>query len=114
MISHVVLFKPAAEITSGRRREVLASVADAIGRCPSVRACRVGTRVRHGLPGYEQAMTEDFAYALFLEFDDVDGLKDYLTHPAHQALGEIFTAGAAASLAYDYEVLTLDEAKRRL
>ena len=114
MISHLVLFKPRGSLTTEQRQQVLSAIARAIERCPSVRGCRVGRRVLHGLPGYEQAMTQDFAYALVVEFDDVDGLKEYLTHPAHQALGDLFTSGAAASLAYDYELTTLDEARLAL
>ena len=62
----------------------------------------MGRRVRHGLPGYEQGMSVDYRYSLILDFDDVEGLKAYLTHQAHEELGRVFGGGAGA-LAYDYE-----------
>ena len=65
---------------------------------------RVGRRVRHGLPGYEQLMREDFEYAVVIQFDDIAGLTEYLAHPAHAAVGRHFTELAASALAYDYAV----------
>lgn len=64
----------------------------------------------HGLPGYEQGMTTDYPFAVIIEFDNLDGLRAYLQHPAHETIGEHFSRGAAAALAYDYEMVTLTEA----
>ena len=114
MIVHTVLFKPAASIDPGQKARILESVTEAVRRCPTVRACRIGRRVRHGLPGYEQQMGEDYQYLLVLEFDDVEGLRQYLEHPAHGAIGGFSTSAAAASLAYDYEVVSLAEAAKLL
>ena len=33
------------------------------------------------------------------------GLKAYLTHPAHAAIGRHFTASSVNALAYDYEMV---------
>jgi hypothetical protein len=110
VITHIVLFKPRVSLTSDERRTILDAVVGTAKRCPEVRACRVGRRVLHGLPGYEQAMREDYEYALMLEFDDVEGLRAYLTHPEHVRLGGFFTSAAAASLAYDYDLKDPDEA----
>jgi hypothetical protein len=63
--------------------------------------------VLHGLAGYEQAMRENYEYALVLEFDDAEGLRGYLGHPEHERLGRLFASGAAA-LAYDYDLVELD------
>jgi hypothetical protein len=109
MISHVVLFKPEDSFTDARRGILIDAVTNAVTRCPTVRACRVGRRTLHGLPGYEQAMREDYEYALVLEFDDLQGLRDYLTHPEHTRLAELFVSGSA-SLAYDYEMVDLRDA----
>lgn len=108
MISHVVLFKPRADMPAADRDRLLQALSTAAVDIPSIRSFRVGRRVRHGRPGYEQMMTEDFEYALILEFDDVEGLTAYLTHPNHGALAQAFgPAAAAAALAYDYEVVEL-------
>ena len=50
-----------------------------------------------------------FDYAVVIEFDDMEGLREYLQHPAHEAIGRQFTSAAAAALAYDYEMTELDK-----
>jgi hypothetical protein len=70
---------------------------------PSVRRFHIGARLKHG-PQYEQMMAEDFPYAAIVEFDDLRGLKAYLEHPKHQALGQLFYELLDAALAYDYEM----------
>jgi hypothetical protein len=114
VITHIVLFKPQVSLTTDERRSILDAVTASATRVPGVRACRVGRRVLHGLPGYEQAMRQDYEFALILEFDDVDGLRAYLTHPEHARLGGFFTSAAAASLAYDYDLRDLQEARETL
>jgi len=109
MIAHVVLFKPQGALGADERRAIVEGITAAVASCPTVRACRVGKRIVHGLQGYEQAMREDYAYALMLEFDDVAGLRAYLQHPAHAQLGGVFSS-AAAALAYDYELVNLRDA----
>lgn len=114
MISHIVLFEPRESLSADERRAILDAVTAAAARCPAVRACRVGRRILHGLPGYEQAMRDDYQHALVLEFDDRQGLLEYLTHPAHARAGELFTSAAARSLAYDFEMLEIADARALL
>jgi hypothetical protein len=110
VITHIVLFEPHPTVSDEGRRSLLHEIRASVGQCASVRACRVGRRVRHGLPGYEQGMRQNYQYALFLDFDDLDGLRAYLTHPAHERLGDFFTQGARAALAYDYQYADLETA----
>lgn len=112
MIVHVVLFQPRADLPDAARAHFLESLSLAAAQIPSIRRFRVGRRVLHGLPGYEQAMTQGFDYSAIAEFDDVAGLKAYLQHPAHQAIGRHFTASAERALAYDYEMVEAAEAAR--
>ena len=114
MISHIVLFKPRLTLGPAERTAIVEHLRTAIAHCPTVRGCRVGRRVQHGLPGYEQQMVEDYQYSLTLDFDDAEGLVAYLRNPAHAAIGGLFTSAASASLAYDYEVVDLKDAVRLL
>jgi hypothetical protein len=109
MIAHVVLFAPRQDLHGAQRLEILESFRTAAEAASTVRSVRIGRRVRHGLPGYESAMRDDFEYLAILEFDDVGGLKAYLEHPAHAVAGRHFTASAAAALAYDYTVVSPGE-----
>jgi hypothetical protein len=104
MIAHVILFQPRANMTAEERKAVFAALSGAAHAIPSVRSCRIGRRIKHGLPGYEQAMSRNFEYAAILEFDDIAGLREYLTHSAHESVGRFFTTAAEAALAYDYEL----------
>jgi hypothetical protein len=110
MIAHVILFKPRPGLGAAERGAVLQTLTAASRDIPAIRSFRVGKRVRHGLPGYEQAMSEDFEFLVLIEVDDLDALKAYLTHPSHDAFGAHFTASSAAALAYDYEVADVADA----
>ncbi len=104
MIVHVILFSPKPGLTQAARHDLLGALMEAASAIPAVGQFRVGRRVRHGLPGYEQMMQDDYEFAAIIEFADIDGLKAYLAHPAHAAIGRHFTVSAAKSLAYDYAI----------
>jgi hypothetical protein len=110
MIAHVVLFSPRPDLSELQRREVMEALTAAAGKIPTIKRFRVGKRVKHGIPGYEQLMRDDFEFAAILEFEDVEGLKAYLTHPSHAALGHHFMASATKALAYDYAVVEAADA----
>ena len=114
MIAHVVLFAPRPGLPEAERRAVLDALTRAAAEIPSIRRFRVGRRIRHGLPGYEQAMRVDFEYLVMIEFDDEAGLRAYLQHPSHAAAGAHFTTSSAAALAYDYEIVEASDATRLL
>lgn len=101
MIAHIVLLQPRPDLTETQRVDALATIRRSAMNLPDVRL-RVGRRVKHGLPGYEQLMATDFEFALIIEVDDVDALKRYLQAPAHAALGELFYTATSSALAYDY------------
>jgi len=102
VIAHIVLLQPRPELTETQRADALETIRRAASDLHEVRI-RLGTRVRHGLPGYEQLMTQDFEYALIVEAENLDALKRYLQAPAHDALGQLFYTATSAALAYDYE-----------
>jgi hypothetical protein len=110
VIAHIVLFAPRSDLSPAQRDEILAAFTRATTAVPTVRNVRIGRRILHGLPGYEQMMRTDFEYIAIVEFDDVAGLEEYLRHPAHAAAGRHFIESAAAALAYDYALVPAAEA----
>ena len=104
MIVHVVMIQPRATVDRAAIEAAIADLETASREIPSIKRLRVGQRIRHGLPGYEQSMTADFAYVAIIEFDDQRGLQDYLRHPSHAALSRHFATLGERSLAYDYEI----------
>ena len=103
MIAHIVLLQPRPDLTEAQRQEALTTLERAATNVPEIRRFRLGRRVKHGLPGYEQLMPQDFEFAVIIEVDDVEALKRYLQAPAHVALGQLFYTATSAALAYDYQ-----------
>jgi hypothetical protein len=114
MIAHVVLFNPKPDLSQADRRALLDALVAASADIPSIRRFRVGKRVKHWLPGYEQLMRDDYEFAAIIEFDDMDGLKTYIGHSSHASIGQHFTASASRSLAYDYELVDASEVSQLL
>ena len=103
MVFHVVLFRPRADLGGAERAGLVEACEGALGRIASIRRFHVGRRVTHGA-GYESLTAVAFDYAAVVEFDDLAGLQAYLRHPAHEALGQLFTASLEASAIFDYEM----------
>ena len=103
MIFHVVLFRPRADLAAAERAQLVEAFETALQRIPSIRRFHVGRRVKHGA-GYEALMPVSLDYAAVLEFDDLAGLKAYLEHPAHQALGTRFMSSLESSAIFDYQM----------
>lgn len=103
MITHIVLFRPRADVTAANRQAFARALETARREIPFIRRFQLGRRVLHGRP-YEQAMREDFQFAAVIEFDDLDGLKAYLNHPAHGELARVWATTSEATLVYDYEM----------
>jgi hypothetical protein len=101
MITHVVLFRPRAGLSSSDRRGLADALRIALETIPSIRRARLGRRVTHGRP-YEQLMRVDYEFAALLDFDDLSGLKAYLDHPAHEALAARFFDVFEEALMYDF------------
>lgn len=103
MIVHLVLFRPRADLTPDQRAALASSFEGALRAIPAIRQVRVGRRVTTGRP-YEAMMSADYPYAAIIEFDDVDGLRNYLDHPAHQQLAARFFESFEDALIYDFEL----------
>ncbi len=103
MITHVVLFRPRADLSTADAAALVASLEAAARSIPAVRRFRVGKRVIDG-PRYDSGAAADFPFLAIIELDDRDRLEAYLAHPAHAALGRAFGSGLAAALVVDYEV----------
>jgi hypothetical protein len=110
VIVHVVLFEPRGDLTDREREQLLEDLRVAAASVSELRRCRIGRRIRHGIPGYEQAMQVDYQYAAIMEFDDDTGLAAYLQHPAHEGIGRHFVASAAGALAYDFDMVEAADA----
>ena len=100
MIAHLVLFRPRQDLGSDDRRALINAWSAAIREIPSIRRARIGRRIRIGRP-YEALTRTEFPYAAILEFDDEDGLRAYLDHPAHEGVATRLFAAIEETAIYD-------------
>lgn len=103
MTVHLVLFRPRADLAPDQRAALAASFESALRAIPAIRQARVGRRIMTGRP-YEALMRADYPYAAVIEFDDADGLRAYLDHPAHQQLAARFFESFEDALIYDFDL----------
>jgi len=107
MISHLVLMKPRPDLSEVDRNGFAASFERAVRNIASVRNVHVGRRILHGA-GYESGTSFSADYLAVIDFDDLDGLRSYLQHPAHAELGSRFASSLAGAMVLDYETGGLD------
>lgn len=105
MIAHVVLFRPRADLAPEVIDALIAAFERALGGIDAIRRAHVGRRLLIGR-GYEELMKADFSYAAILEFDDAEGLRSYLGHPAHAELGAAIFDASAELLIYDFAMVS--------
>jgi hypothetical protein len=101
----MVLLTPRSDLTADERAAAIDVLNRLTSEIPDVQRFRIGRRVKHALPGYEEQMKEDYQLALILELEDLDALKRYLQAPAHRALGKLFSTATSNAIAYDYEIV---------
>ncbi len=102
MISHVVLMKPRPDLSAADRRGLVAAFERAVRDIPVVRDVRIGRRVTCGA-GYEATMPDTADYLVVIEFEDLEGLRAYLEHPAHEELAERFGRSLSSACVYDFD-----------
>ena len=110
MVSHVVLLKPRATLSTEQREALLESMRIAFDGIPEIKRVRVGKRILIGR-GYETQMTEHFEYSAIIEFDSEADLRAYLNHPTHADLGQRFFQSAEAALVYDFVIVEAERVR---
>lgn len=95
------------DLTLEESRAFVAAFERAVLEIPTVRAVRIGQRVRHGA-SYESLGPDIADYIAVIDFENLAGLQTYLAHPAHVRLGELFYSCLNAGMVYDYEIGSLE------
>src|SRR5687767_11061699 len=109
MISHVVLFRPKATLSTDERAALITALRHAVDGIPQIKHASIGKRSLLNRPGYETQMAEHFEYSAILGFDSEADLRAYLDHPAHNDLGRLLFTSADAVLAYDFVQISTDD-----
>ena len=90
MIVHLVLFNPKPGIPEARRQEFAETVQRTCRQVASVKRAVIGRRTEIDA-GYARAFGEKtYEYLAEMEFENQEGLDEYLNHPLHDRLGRMF------------------------
>jgi hypothetical protein len=103
VITHLVVFRPKDSVGPAQRNLLVETLRTALQTIPSIRRVQFGQRVLVNRP-YEQLMTTNYEFAALLAFDDLDGLRAYLDHPAHASLAAAFFTTVQDALMYDFDL----------
>ncbi len=99
MIKHIVLFKLKKELTTAEKVSVAKEFKDAIEALPAkisvIRKVEVGLNIN---------LNETWDIALYSEFDSLDDVKVYATHPDHVAAAGIIANAKESRSCVDYEL----------
>jgi hypothetical protein len=96
VISHIVLFRPRADVTPAEQRAFVVALEEACRRVPTIRRATIG----RSLPSDNG---HDFPYTAVMEFDDEAGFTAYLAHPLHVPLATLFRQTCAATMVVNAE-----------
>jgi hypothetical protein len=102
MISHMVLFRPKANLSAAERQALVEALQHAVEGIRSIKRARFGKRLLLNRQGYETQMAEHYEYSAILDFEAEADLRAYLDHPAHVELAMRLAGSADAMLAYDF------------
>lgn len=96
MVDHLVFFAVREDASSEDVEDLVSSLEGLKGEIPGVVDLSVGEDFSGRAGGY--------THALFARFEDRDGLKEYLGHPAHLAVVEKLERVTTGRIVADYEV----------
>lgn len=99
MVKHIVLFKLKDSLSDEQKLSVMTSFKQAIEALPEkisvIRSIEVGLNINPA---------ETWNIALYSEFDSLDDVKTYATHPAHVAAGSLLADAKESRSCVDFEI----------
>lgn len=99
MVKHIVLFKLKDEAPTNRKQEAMHAFKQAIealpAKIPFIRKVEVGLNMNPG---------ETWHIALYSEFDTLEDVKAYSTHPDHVAAAGLLAEVKENRACVDYEI----------
>ena len=96
MVDHLVFFAIGDEASQEEVEDLLSSIRALRDDVPSTVDLSVGEDFTGRSGGY--------SHGIFARFEDRDGLREYMEHPAHLAVVEKLEATTTGRIVVDYEV----------
>jgi hypothetical protein len=104
MIAHIVLFQPREDSTLEEQASLVEAISVACREIPSVVRAQIGKRIKIGAGYEEQVGRMAYSHAAIIEFESREKLVEYLEHPLHGQLGQLFWQVCKSALIEDMEV----------
>lgn len=98
MLKHIVLFKLKESLSATEKQEVMNRFKAAIEALPAT----IST-IRHIHVGFNVNPAEQWDICLDSEFDNLEDMKAYATHPAHLAAAGLLKDAKEGRACTDYE-----------
>ncbi|MBP8645003.1 MAG: Dabb family protein [Syntrophobacteraceae bacterium] len=95
MLRHVVFIKFKSGVTEAEIRELEKSLGGLPGTVPEIKSFEFGRDVVRSERSYD--------FALVSSFQDLDAMKRYQVHPAHQKVVQLLQQLSESILAVDFE-----------
>ena len=99
MIKHIVLFKLKEELPTDEKKAIMNQFKEAIEALPAkidvIRKVEVGLNINPN---------ETWDIALYSEFDSMEDVKTYATHPDHVAAAGIIAHAKESRSCVDYQI----------
>ncbi len=105
MILHVVFYQPKASTTAEELAEFVEAIERASREIPSIQQVRIGKTTDIGFSYSGRSLSQEMSYMALFEFNDVNGLRDYLVHPQHVELSQLFWMVCKETMIVDVEAV---------
>ncbi len=99
MVKHIVLFKLKEELSATEKNTVMNDFKTAIEALPASISV-----IRHIEVGINSNPKETWDMALYSEFDTMEDVEIYATHPDHVAAGKIIASARQDRACVDYVI----------
>jgi hypothetical protein len=108
MIAHIVFFEPRAGLILEERRSFLAAIQHAVTVIPELKRAQIGRIAEFGQTPTINGGHVTYSFGAVFQFDSAEGLRTYLSHPAHDKVRELFWKFCASTLIADVVLEDVD------
>jgi hypothetical protein len=95
MIQHIMLWNYRAEVSVEERARIEGALSRLPEQVPTLKRVEWGPVVG--------GRNQSFSHCFVMYFDDLEGLQEYATHPAHLAFAGPFKEACAVQVVVDFE-----------
>ena len=108
MILHIVLYQPKITASAEELLELSRAIEKVCRDIPTIKQSRVGKASNFGFAYKTWPYDQNIGYMAMFEFDDFNGLREYLDHPSHKELAKLFWSTCDKPIILDVSAISAD------